>query len=59
MHTEVLSRFNLPWLPISALAIFLGCFIIFLLWTLKKDRKSFFESTSQMPLTDGVKHERK
>lgn len=59
MQREVLSRFNLPWLPISALIIFLVCFLIFLYWTFKKENKSLYESSSHIPLTDGVKHERK
>lgn len=59
MKTEVLSRFDLPWLPITALAIFLVCFVIFLYWTFKKENRGFYESSSHIPLTDGVIHERK
>ncbi|MFA6236360.1 MAG: cbb3-type cytochrome c oxidase subunit 3 [Bacteriovorax sp.] len=59
MHKEVLSRFDLPWIPMSALIIFLVCFLIYVYWTFKKENKSFYESSSHIPLTDGVEHEQK
>lgn len=57
MPNEVFSRFDLPWLPLSALIIFLVCFLIFLYWTFKKENKNLYEASASMPLTDGVEHE--
>lgn len=57
MHKQILSQFDMPWLPITALIIFFVCFIIFMYWTYKKENKSFYEYTSQIPFQDGVKHE--
>ncbi|MDO9181103.1 MAG: cbb3-type cytochrome c oxidase subunit 3 [Bacteriovorax sp.] len=58
MHTEVLSRFDQPWLPILALIIFLTCFLSYVFWTFKKENKNKYDHSSYMPLHDGVKHER-
>lgn len=58
MMREVLSRFDQPIFPISALFIFAICFVIYVFWTLKKENKKFYDRSSYMPLNDGVKHER-
>lgn len=58
MKKEVLSQFDMPWLPLTALAIFAVCFIAYTYWTFKKSNKKFYENSSLMPLEDGVKHER-
>jgi cbb3-type cytochrome oxidase subunit 3 len=57
MHKEVLSRFDQPWLPITALALFGVCFIAYTYWTYKKSNKPIYDIASMMPLEDGVKHE--
>lgn len=58
MKNEVLSRFDHPILPIVALIIFATCFLIYTYWTFKNENKKFYENSSLMPLTDGVRHER-
>ncbi len=58
MHTEVLKQFDMPWLPVTALILFVTCFLAYTYWTYKKDNKKFYENSSYMPLEDGVKHER-
>jgi cbb3-type cytochrome oxidase subunit 3 len=57
MYTEILSRFDKPWLPILALFIFGICFTAYTYWTFKKSNKPVYDSVSMMPLEDGVKHE--
>ncbi len=57
MHKEVLSRFDQPWLPMTALCIFGVLFIAYTYWTFKKENKPVYESASMIPLEDGVKHE--
>lgn len=57
MYRKIFSQFDLTWLPITGLIIFLTCFILFLIWTFKKENKEFYENISQLPFHDGVKHE--
>lgn len=57
MHKEVLSKFDQPWLPLTALAIFLICFIAYTYWTFKKSNRQYYENASLMPLDEGVKYE--
>jgi len=57
MKQEVLSRFDEPWLPMTALVIFGVCFIAYTYWTFKKENKPVYDSAAMMPLEDGVKHE--
>ncbi len=57
MHKEVLSKFDQTWLPLTALVIFLVCFIAYTYWTFKKSNREFYENASLMPLDEGVKNE--
>jgi len=57
MHKEVLSRFDQPIYPITALIIFAVCFMAYAYWTFKKENKPVYENASMMPLEDGVKYE--
>lgn len=57
MYRQVFSNFDLPWLPLTGLIIFVTCFLIFVFWTFKKENKPFYEHTSKIPLEDGVIHE--
>lgn len=58
MDKDIFNHFNQPWLPMTAMGIFVTCFIIYVYWTYKKSNKKFYENSSYMPLHDGVKHER-
>ena len=58
MDQEVLSKFNQPWLPTTALLLIATFFFGYTFWVLKKSNKKTYEDTSTMPLNDGVKHER-
>lgn len=53
MKQQVLNNFDMPWLPVTALVIFVLCFVIYTLWTFKKDRLPEYVSMSKIPLDDG------
>lgn len=52
MKQEVLSHFDLPWIPASGLIIFCVCFAMYAYWTYKKENKSFYDEASQIPLNE-------
>lgn len=53
MKAQILSQFDQPWLPITALIIFVVCFVMFVYWTFKSESKSLYEYTAQLPLREG------
>ena len=57
MYKEALEQFNKPWLPLTALFIFVLVFLLYLYWTFKKENKHIYDYSSQIPFEDGVKHE--
>lgn len=52
MKQAVLSQFNLPWLPITGLIIFVVCFSAYTYWTFKKENKAIYDQTSLIPLEE-------
>ncbi len=52
MKQIVLSRFDMPWLPITGLIIFTVCFAVYAYWTFKKENKSMYDQASLIPLED-------
>lgn len=52
MKQAVLKHWDLPWLPVSALVIFVLCFVIYALWTYSKKNKPMYEAASLIPLED-------
>lgn len=52
MKQAVLKHWDLPWLPVSALVIFVLCFVIYTLWTYSKKNKHVYEAASLIPLED-------
>ena len=57
MKQEALSQFNLPWLPITGLIIFVVCFAVYTYWTYKKENLPVYEQASMIPLEDGRRGE--
>lgn len=57
MQKEVLSHFNMPWMPILAMLIFASCFVAYIYWTYRKTNKPLYEKAQGLPLSDGEKHE--
>nr|BDT27820.1 cbb3-type cytochrome c oxidase subunit 3 [Bacteriovorax sp. HI3] len=54
MKQDALSSFDMPWLPITGLIIFVVCFAAYTYWTYKKDNKGMYDQASMIPLEDGV-----
>lgn len=52
MKQAVLSHWDLPWLPITALMIFVICFAAYSYWTFKKENKQHYDEASLIPLED-------
>lgn len=58
MKQAALSQFNLPWLPITGLIIFIVCFSLYTYWTYKKENKEVYDQASMLPLEE-AKSERR
>jgi len=54
MKQEALKNFDITWLPVTALVIFVLCFAGYALWAYRKQNRPFFEEASKMPLEDGT-----
>lgn len=52
MKQAVLKHWDIPWLPITALLIFVICFAAYTYWTFKKENKKMYEEASMIPLED-------
>jgi cbb3-type cytochrome oxidase subunit 3 len=55
MKQAALSQFNLPWIPITGLVIFVVCFAAYTYWTYKKENKAVYEQASLIPLEEPTK----
>lgn len=53
MKQAALSHFNLPWIPITGLIIFVVCFALYTYWTYKKANKPIYDEASLIPLDEG------
>lgn len=58
MKQAALSQFNLPWLPITGLIIFVVCFSLYTYWTYKKENKEVYEQASMLPLEEAPSERR-
>jgi len=54
MKQEVLTKFDILWLPLTGLIIFVVCFIFYTYYTYKKSNKSYFEKAALIPLEDSI-----
>lgn len=52
MKQIVLSNWDIPWLPVTALIIFLVCFMSYAYWTFKKENKPMWDQISELPLSE-------
>lgn len=48
-----LAHFNDVPLTLAALILFMGTFGFVLLWTFRRNSKSYYDKISHLPLTDG------
>ena len=58
MKQEVLGNFDMPWLPIAGLVIFVVCFFIYTWWTYRKVNKPFYDQISMIPLEEAANERR-
>lgn len=56
MKQEVLGNFDLPWIPVSAMILFVLCFAIFCYWTFKRSNRGLYQEAAAMPLEDAHPH---
>lgn len=55
MKAEVLSKFNQPWLPVTAQLLFLAVFLGVIYYAYQKKNQAFFARQSNLPLDDEIK----
>lgn len=55
MNRDTLSKFDITWLPIAGLIIFLVCFVAYVYWTYKKENKDVYDRASMLPLEENNK----
>ncbi|MFZ4713187.1 MAG: cbb3-type cytochrome oxidase subunit 3 [Bacteriovoracaceae bacterium] len=55
MKAEVLSKFNQPWLPVTAELLFLAIFLVVIIYVLRKKNQSLFIEEANLPLKDDQK----
>jgi cbb3-type cytochrome oxidase subunit 3 len=55
MKQAVLSHWDLPWLPVTALMLFVICFSVYVYWTYKKENKKVYDQASLIPLEEPAK----
>ncbi len=52
MKQSVLGNFEMTWIPVVGLLLFVSCFVIYTYWTFKKENKKFYEDASALALQD-------
>lgn len=52
MKQSVLSHFDMPWIPITGLVLFVVCFVAYTYWTFRKANKNHYQQASMIPLAD-------
>jgi cbb3-type cytochrome oxidase subunit 3 len=50
MKAEVLSKFDLPWLPVTAQLLFIAVFAGFVYYAYRKKNQSLFAEQAMLPL---------
>lgn len=54
MKQEVLKNFDISWIPIAGLLIFVLCFALYTFYTFHKKNKAYYESAAKIPLDDST-----
>ena len=57
MKSEILTKFDQPWLPLTAFIIFLAIFIIMIFLVYRKESRKLYQEISLYPLSEGDKDE--
>lgn len=50
MKQAALKNFDLTWIPITGLMIFVVCFALYAFWTYKKSNKELYDKAAMLPL---------
>ncbi len=57
MKAEILSKFDQPWLPVTAQLLFLTVFIGVIIYAYKKSNQATFFKQAALPLEEESTHE--
>jgi cbb3-type cytochrome oxidase subunit 3 len=52
MKQAVLKNFDLPYLPLIAMALFVIAFVAYIIWAYSKSNKELFDHVANIPLND-------
>jgi cbb3-type cytochrome oxidase subunit 3 len=52
MKQAVLKNFDLTYLPLIAMALFVICFMAYVVWAFSKSNKPLFDHAANIPLND-------
>ncbi len=52
MKQQALKTFDMQWLPVTALILFVVCFTMYTWWTYRRQNRPHFERVAQIPLED-------
>lgn len=52
MKQAVLKAWDLPWLSVTALLLFVICFSFYVWWTYRRQNKEMFDQAALIPLDD-------
>lgn len=52
MKQAALSQFNITWIPVTGLILFVCCFSLYIYWTYRKANKLHYQEASMVPLKD-------
>jgi cbb3-type cytochrome oxidase subunit 3 len=52
MKQETLKNFDLTWLPLTALILFVVCFVLYSYWTYREQNKAQYEKAANIPLDE-------
>ena len=53
MKSSVLANFDMTWLPLTALILFVAVFASMLLMVFRKGSSEIYQEAEQLPLTNG------
>jgi cbb3-type cytochrome oxidase subunit 3 len=56
MKSQVLSNWDMPWLPLTALFIFIGIFMCMFYYSYSSRNKQKHKEVSALPLEEGEKY---
>ncbi len=52
MKQAALRHFDMPWLPVTGLLLFVVCFALYTYWTFRRSNRAHYQEASRIPLED-------